>query len=79
MKKMRPNSLAGVDIDLLNWFKSKEGIANVVLQGLDFVHKAKEIAELLDVDPEKIDLNWVNRRKKRHSIPSQMKLSNILL
>lgn len=72
---MRNKSFALEKIDkvLLEWFRTvadgKPGISGAVLQ-----EKAQDIARKLkfeDAEVKKIDLNWINRFKTRHSIVSK--------
>lgn len=63
-----------VDAMLLTWFKQAttqnlEGLSGMVLQQQAI--KLAKLANLPNFDESKIDINWINRFKQRHSIGSK--------
>ena len=67
-KRQRKHNFENVDKHLMQWFRMARD-KKLVVSGEMLLHKAKKFAVALQYeDSEKIDMNWINRWKKRNEV-----------
>ena len=68
VKRQRKHNFENVDKHLMQWFRMARE-KKLVVSGEMLLHKAKEFAAALQhEDSDKIDMNWINRWKKRKEV-----------
>ena len=68
VERQRKHNFKNVDKHLMHWFRMARD-KKLVMSGERLLHKAKKFAVALQYeDSEKIDMNWINRWKKRNEV-----------